>query len=76
MNYKFFIAGLRKDEFLIKNIFRWRDSGLIIALSLILYSVGEYGEAEKYLKKLTNNVSPLKDRILKLYSVYYLQKLL
>jgi len=76
LNYKFFIAGLRKDEFLIKNIFRWRDSGLIIALSLILYSVGEYGEAEKYLKKLTNNVSPLKDRILKLYSVYYLQKLL
>ena len=76
LNWRFFISGLRKDEFLIKNIIRWRDSGLIVALSLILYSVEEYQESEKYLKKLTNNTKPLKDRILKLYSVYYLQKLL
>ena len=76
LNWKFFTAGLRKNENLVKNLFRWRDSGLIVALALILYSVGEHDEAEKYLRKLTNDVSPLKDRILKLYSVYYLQKLL
>lgn len=76
LNYRFFLSGLRKDEFLIKNLFRWRDSGLIVAFSLILYSVGEEKEAEIYLKKITGKTSPLKERILKLYSVYYLQKLI
>jgi len=75
LNIKFFLTGLRKKEFLIKSLTRWRDSGLIIAIALMLYSFGEKKEAEKYLKKLTNNTSSLKERILKLYSIYYLQKL-
>ncbi|MFZ5955038.1 MAG: hypothetical protein ACOYT4_01310 [Nanoarchaeota archaeon] len=75
LNLKCFSAGLRKDEFLWKTLTRWRDSGLIIAMSLMLYMFNEKKEAEKYLKKLTNKTRPLKDRILKIYSVYYLQKL-
>lgn len=76
LNLKFFIEGLRKKECLIKSLTRWRDSGLIIAISLMLYFFKEDKEAEKYLKKLTGKTSPLKDRILKLYSIYYLQKLI
>jgi len=76
LNSKFFLAGLRKSETLIKSLLRWRDSGLIVALSLILYSFNEKEEAEKYLRKLTSKTKPLKERILKLYSIYYLQKLI
>ncbi len=75
LNIKFFLEGLRKKEFLIRSLARWRDAGIIIALSLILYSLNEEKEAEKYLKKLTKKTKPLKERILKLYSIYYLQKL-
>ncbi len=75
LNWKFFLEGLRKKEFLGKSLLRWRDAGIIIALSLVLYSFNEKEYAEKYLKKLTNKTSPLKERILKLYSIYYLQKL-
>jgi len=76
LNLKFFIEGLRKKECLIKSLTRWRDSGLIIAISLMLYFFKEDKEAERYLKKLTGKTKPLKDRILKLYSIYYLQKLI
>jgi len=75
LNIRFFLEGLRKKEFLPKSLMRWRDAGIIIALSLILYSLGEEKESLKYLKKLTNKTNPIKDRILKLYSIYYLQKL-
>jgi len=76
LNVRFFLEGLRKKEFLIRSLARWRDSGIIIALSLILYSFGREKKAEKYLKKLTGKTVPLKERILKLYSIYYLQKLI
>lgn len=76
LNITFFMSGLRKNEFLIKNLFRWRDAGLILGISMILYSYGEEKEAEKYLKKLTNDTKPLKDRLMKIYSLYYLQKLI
>ncbi len=76
LNIKFFLEGLRKKEFLIKSLDKWRDAGLIIALSMILYSFDEKEEAEKYLKKLTGKTQPLRERILKLYSIYYLQKLI
>lgn len=76
LNLKFFIEGLRKKECLIRSLTRWRDSGLIIAISLMLYFFKEDKEAERYLKKLTGKTNPLKDRILKLYSIYYLQKLI
>ncbi len=76
LNLRFFLEGLRKREIMTKALTRWRDAGLIIALSLILYSLNEKEEAEKYLKKLTNKTNPLKERILKLYSIYYLQKLI
>jgi hypothetical protein len=76
LNIRFFLEGLRKKEFLGRNLFRWKDAGIIIALSLILYSFGEREEAEKYLRKITGITKPLKERILKLYSVYYLQKMI
>ncbi len=76
LNIKFFLEGLRKKEFLIKSLDKWRDAGLIIALSMILYSFNEKDEAEKYLRKLTGKTNPLRERILKLYSIYYLQKLI
>lgn len=76
LNLRFFLEGLRKKEFFIRGLIRWRDSGIIIALSLILYSLNEKEEAEKYLAKLTSKIRPLKERILKVYSIYYLQKLI
>jgi len=60
----------------IRPLLRWRDSGLIIALSMILYFFGEKKESEQYLGKLTGKVYPLRERILNLYSKYYLQKLI
>jgi hypothetical protein len=75
LDIKFFLEGLRKGEFPVRSLMRWQDAGLIIALSMVLYSVGEEKEAENYLKKLTGKVKPLRERILKLYSIYYLQKL-
>jgi hypothetical protein len=75
LNIRFFLEGLRKKEFLIRSLFNWRDSGIIIALSLISYSLGNEKEAERYLRKLTPKTKPLKERILRLYSIYYLQKL-
>jgi hypothetical protein len=76
LNLRFFLTGFRKKENLFKNLLRWRDAGLILAISLILYSYKEEEESEKYLKKLTNRTKPLKERLLRLYSIYYLQKLL
>jgi hypothetical protein len=76
LNLRFFLSGLRKKELLIKSLMGWRDAGLIVAISLMLYSFGEKAEARKYLRKLTNKTEPLKERILKLYSIYYLQKLI
>ena len=75
LNIRFFLAGLRKKEFFPRSLIRWRDAGLIIGIAMMLFSFGEHCEAEKYLKKLTNNAHPLKDRLMKLYSIYYLQKL-
>jgi len=75
LNIRFFLEGLRKKEFLIRSLANWRDAGIIIALSLISYSLGNEKEAERYLRKLTPKTKPLKQRILKLYSIYYLQKL-
>ncbi len=75
LNIRFFIEGVKNKEFFIKALLRWRDAGLIIAFSLILYSFNEKKESERYLKKLTK-IFPLKDRIMKLYSIYYLQKLI
>ncbi len=76
LNVRFFLEGLRRGKFLFKTLLRWRDVGLIIAISLILYSVKEKREAEYYLNKLTVKTKPLKNRILRLYSIYYLQKLI
>ena len=76
LNFKFFLESLRKKEFLPRSLIRWKDSGLIIAIALMLYSFNEKKEAEKYLKKITSKTFPLKSRILKLYSIYYLQKLI
>ena len=75
LNIRFFLEGLRKKEFLFRSLLRWRDAGLIIAISLILYSFGEEEEAKKYLRKLTHKNKELKKKILELYSIYYLQKL-
>jgi hypothetical protein len=75
LNIRFFLEGLRKKEVLTRSLCNWRDAGIIIALSLILYSSGNEKEAEIYLKKLTSKTKPLKQRVLKLYSIYYLQKL-
>ena len=76
LNICFFLEGLKEKENSIKPLLRWRDSGLIIAISMILYFVDEKKESENYLRKLTGKVFPLKDRIMKLYSIYYLQKLI
>ncbi|MDO8528348.1 MAG: hypothetical protein Q7S06_00460 [Nanoarchaeota archaeon] len=76
LNIMFFVSGLRKRKFLIKSLMRWRDAGLIIGTAMILYSFEEENEAERYIKKITNSRKSLKKRILELYSIYYLQKLI
>lgn len=76
LNIKFFLEGIRNKENLIRALLRWKDAGLIIAMSLMLYSFDEHEESKKYLGKLTGKIYPLKERILKLYSLYYLQKLI
>ncbi len=76
LNLKFFMAGLKKKEFLWKNLFLWRDAGIRAALALILYANGFKREAEKYLRTITGRTKPLKERILRMYSLYYLQKLI
>jgi hypothetical protein len=75
LNVRFFLEGLRKREFLLRSLLRWRDAGLILAISLMLYSFDEEGEAKKYLKKLAREKNDLKKSILQFYSIYYLQKL-
>lgn len=76
LNVRFFLEGLRKKEFLPKSLLRWKDAGLILGIAMMLYSFDEYAEAEKYLNKLTSKTNPLKERLMKLYSIYYLQKLI
>jgi len=76
LNIRFFLGALRKKQFLPKSLMRWRDAGLVLGIAMMLFSFEEYREAEKYLKKITNNTNPLKDRLMKLYSIYYLQKLI
>ena len=75
LNIRFFLEGKRKGEVLIPSLLRWRDSGLILGVAMMLYSFGEYKEAERYLRKITSKTNSLKDRLMKLYSIYYLQKL-
>jgi len=76
LNLKYFLESRRKDEFLPKVLMQWRDPGLTLGISMILYSFGEEKEAEKYLKKLTSKTYQIRERLMKLYSIYYLQKLL
>lgn len=76
LNILFFTSGLKRGEFLIKSLMRWRDSGLIIGIAMMLYSFKEENEAEKYIQKITNSRESLKEKLLKLYSLYYLQKLI
>jgi len=76
LNIKFFLEGTRNKENLIRVLLKWRDSGLIIALALLLYSFNEKEVSKRYLGKLTGKTFPLRERILKLYSLYYLQKLI
>ncbi|MFH1359025.1 MAG: hypothetical protein ABIH37_04000 [archaeon] len=75
LNLKFFLEAKRKGENLPKTLLTWKDPGLTLGISMMLYSFNEKKEAEKYLKKVTSNTRPLKDRLMKLYSIYYLQKL-
>ncbi len=64
------------NERVIKPLFSWKDAGIKLAIPLILYLYGEEKQAEFYLKKITNKVNPLKERLLKLYGLYYLQKII
>lgn len=75
LNLRFFSEAYRKKEFLPKALARWRDTGIILGICMMLYSFGEHEECEKYLKKITNRTHPLRERLMKLYSIYYLQKL-
>lgn len=76
LTLKFFWKGISKKEFFLPALFSWRDAGIKAAIPVILYLFEEPEEAEKYLKKITFKTKPLKDRILKIYSIYYTQKLI
>jgi hypothetical protein len=75
MNLKFILACWKTNERIVKPFFTWKDAGLKLAASLITYLYGNQKLSEKYLKKITNNTYPLKQRILKVYAVYFLQRL-
>ena|SRR3989344_1687165 len=65
-----------QKEYLIKPLFSWKDVGIKLAVPLLLYLYDHQAEASFYLKKITNNVNPLRERLLKLYGLYYLQKII
>ena len=73
LNIKYVLNSFRKKEFLIKPLLRWRDSGIILGVILMEYLYGS--KSKYYLKKITSNTEPLKTRILKLYALYYTQRL-
>ena len=75
LTLKYCLLCWKKGEIIIKPLFSWRDVGLKLAVPLFLYLYGEEKEAEKYLKKITSRTKPLKERILYLYGLYYLQKI-
>ncbi len=76
LTLRFFIEGFKYNEFLFNSLLSWRDAGIRIAIPQMLYLYGEEQEAERYLKGLTFRTKPLKERILKLFSIYYQQKLI
>lgn len=74
LNIKYFLNSFRKKEFLIKPLFKWRDSGIILGIIFMSY-LYDSENCKKYLRRLTWNTEPLKTRILKLYALYYTQRL-
>ena len=76
LNIKYTMNCWRKREYIIKPLLDWRDVGLKVAIPLFLYLYGEKELSKKYLKKVSNNTEPLKQRVLDLYGFYYLQRLI
>jgi len=76
LTIKFFFEGIKNKEIFLPVLFSWRDAGIKVAIPLMLYLYNEKKEAKRYLKKITLKTEPLKERILKIYSIYYLQKLI
>jgi predicted nucleotidyltransferase len=76
LTLRFFLKGFSKNEFFWPVLFSWRDAGIKVAIPVILCLFNKPEEAEKYLKKVTLRTKPLKERILKVYSIYYTQKLI
>lgn len=75
LNLKYVLNCWKKGEYIIKPLFNWRDSGIILGMVLMSYLYNPE-ECEYYLKKLTNKTQPLKIRALKLYVLYYTQRLI
>jgi len=75
LGLKFIFACWGENERIIKPFFTWKDPGLKLAASLITFLYEEEEISRKYLKKITTKTNPLRQRILKLYSFYFLQRL-
>ncbi len=74
LTLRFLMRCWRRGIFILKPLFSWRDFGIRIATCMVLYLYDEKEESEKYLRKITMRVEPLRDRILELYGLYYGQR--
>lgn len=75
LNLKYVLNCWKKREYVIKPLFNWRDSGVILGVILMSYLYSPE-VCEHYLGKITNKTQPLKIRALKLYALYYTQRLI
>ena len=76
MNIRYTTNCFRKGRNVIKPLISWKDVGLTLAISLLLFFYGEHKLSETYLRKVTNDVHPLKEKVLEYYGYYYLQKII
>jgi len=76
LNY-FYVRRARKCGIkLIRPMLRWRDAGIILGIAMLLYHVQRYDAARYYLKKIEAAQGELKDQLLKLFGLYYSQRII
>lgn len=75
LNIRFTLECWKRKLFTVRPLLNWKDSGLILGIATILYMNGDYRGARRYLKKIVFFTKDLKKDLLKLYSIYYLQKI-
>jgi|TARA_Y100000310_G_C20688411_1_gene820616 hypothetical protein len=76
LNYYYVRRAWTFRHKLIKPLIRWRDSGIILGISMMLYHVGELHLSQFYLNKIETINANLKESLLELYGIYYSQRII